>query len=280
MTIPSQDLTSLDLLLRDSRSKNSGTPGSMFLPSNSRHQQLEYVIRGGRTLGDARPPAAGAACSAFTSPESSPRRGAAEELSSSAAVAPARPEDHPATEPALSCLLSPPFNNSALRTEFIASLEQHLAEYEDRGRGEEVGRAGSDNGNAHAREDGDGGAGQGVDKVKRGGDSGTAAVAARDGGDTPAVARVGENDGKRNGNSSRAGSRRGVAMKNTDEGETAALKSEDRTIAALGNKAPDQREEQAKNAVHQYTVDDTEPGTTTSTNWAQEYHDYLCSKDS
>ncbi|CAN0515510.1 unnamed protein product, partial [Ectocarpus sp. 8 AP-2014] len=49
----------------------------------------------------------------------------------SSAVPPARPGDHQGTEPILSKLLAPPFNNAALRGEFIASLEQHLAQYED-----------------------------------------------------------------------------------------------------------------------------------------------------
>ncbi|CAM9981930.1 unnamed protein product, partial [Ectocarpus sp. 8 AP-2014] len=88
------------------------------------HQQTS---RSERTRGSK--PVGAAAGSAFTSAESSPCHSAVDLLSS--AVPPARLGDHQGTEPILSKLLAPPFNNAALREEFIASLEQHLAQYED-----------------------------------------------------------------------------------------------------------------------------------------------------
>lgn len=292
VTIPAQDeddLTGLDLLLRNSRfgdndnDNGNDTSGSMFnfnFPSSSsRHkqqqqrdcqqqqQQLQQVVvrRSGKALGDAPPSAAAAAAaatvataaaafSAFTSPESesSPAasaaaaaiRAAEDNLASADAVAPpARPQDHPATDtPALSRLLVPPsFQNEALRGDFIASLEQHLAEYAD-GSG---GGVGSGGGSGRAGDDGDSSS-----SVVKGGERAGLGRDRRDameacgggGGNTSAAAAAGGRGADDNGSSS------------LTETET----------TAVGGRP----------------VDGSEGGTTKSSNWAQEYHDYLCGKKS
>ncbi|CAN0495802.1 unnamed protein product, partial [Ectocarpus sp. 12 AP-2014] len=95
VTIPTQDFS------------ESGSP---FPPSRHPHHH-QQTSRSGRTRGSK---AVGvAAGSAFTSTESSPCRPAVDLLSS--AVPTPRPGDHQGTEPALSKLLAPQFNNAALR---------------------------------------------------------------------------------------------------------------------------------------------------------------------
>ena len=261
MTIPTQDLTGLDLLMRNSRFGDNGndTSGSMFtFPSSSsrhrQHHQLQEVVRTSRRAlgdGDDAPlsPAvaaavAAAASSAFTSAESFPVIPAAEDGPSSNvgvdAVAPARPQDHPGTKPALSRLLVPPFDNEALRGDFIASLEQHLAAYEDGG----------------GRDDGGG-------------------VRLRDG-----SGRTGDDGGNDGGS---AGSSRAVAVglsRQASEADSTARTSGGPAVAVSGGKVPGRKGEQEKTSVFAERTGVDEPeGGGKSSNWAQEYHDYLCSKE-
>lgn len=316
MTIPTQDLTGLDLLLRNSRSKgnNNGndTSGSMFMfpSSTSRHRQqrqLQQVVRtSGRVLGDDHAPfsaaaAAAAASSAFTSAESFPAIPAAEvglSFSSGAvADAPARPQDHPAMEPALSRLLVPPFDNEALRGDFIASLEQHLAEYQDGGRREGVEAVKSDNGSGRRGSGGGGRVVNSTGRARRGRDGGAVEACYDGGGGSTAAARRGK--GKDDGSASldkttvrgmpgslglaSAGSSRAVDVSKQAQAQgSTAILSGGPTVAVSGNKVPDRRGEQEKKVglEERGKVDDSEGGTSKSTNWAQEYHDYLCSKES
>ena len=333
MTIPTQDLTGLDLLLRTSRfgeddndnDNGNDTSGSMFnFPSSSsrhRHRQQQQlqqvVVRSGRALGDAPPSAAAAAAataaaafSAFTSPEPSPAMAirAAEDGLSSGAAAPAVPQDHPATEPALSRLLVPPsFDNEALRGDFIASLERHLAEYEDGagGGGEEVGGVGADSGHSLAGGYRGGSVLKDGGRAKRGGERDAVGACGGGGGSTAAPACSGRanDDGiyslarskttavggtPASSGLGKDGPSRAVAVsQRVSEAESAAVMSEGPAVAASRTEVPGRKGEPAtkkRSVVSELSQrreeDVPETGTTESNNWAQEYHDYLCSKES
>ncbi len=255
------------------------------------------------------------ATSAFTSAESEsfpvdyrPREATA------AADAPARPQDHPATEPALSRLLAPPFDNEALRGDFIASMERHLAEYEDGGIGGIGGGGGG--GGRDAGHDGDGagdgggsggrhgGAGGGERRSARGDSStGSDAAAARDGCDDEGEGGDGCGGDGSLGTSSPATTGTGMAVaRAADAGtsqpqaklsgadgvpETAALEVEV-AVAGAGASAEDvpgacltaaKEKKEAIKAAAPATSEGGEGATSRSNNWAQEYHDYLCTKE-
>lgn len=244
---------------------------------------------------------------------------------SSAAEAPQKPCNHPATEPALSRLLAPPFNNAELRGDFIASLERHLAEYEDRGK-DEVEAEGPDNdGGAYARD------GRRDEEVQRGGGNRSGGgnngddrarhdcsdmVAACNGGDHDGAAGNDTDGGNDGGDGAGAGagyssllatatavrelpaepwavesgSRRAVepalvrpvepGLTSVGEAETPTLEFEGALVGVVGGEVRDQEEGGEEKAVLQETPDDSSNGGgEQSTNWAQEYQDYLCSKD-
>lgn len=259
VTIPSQDYS------------ESGSP---FPPSRHPHH-LGQMSRSGRTRGSK--PVGAAAGSAFTSAESSPYRSAVD-LSSSAAPPP-RPCDHQGTQPALSKLLVPPFNNAALRGEFVASLEQHLAQYEDGSRDivedDAPGKAGGD-GNVKVNDmvaacDGDG------DQDCRNG--------SRDRSDGTSNSVLGTVTTVREIPAScvaaEARSKRTVLAPPKEVGE-AANATPNATDATSGVSR-----EETDGLMEGEGYDDKTPieetaarmDAETSINWAQEYHDYLCSKD-
>lgn len=325
VTIPSQDLTGLDLLLHHTRSRNT-TQGSRHASSSSRHNlhhQLHSAVRGGKADGGAAPDAA--AHSAFASAESFPKH-TAEDLSS-AAEAPPNPDHHPATQPALSRLLAPPFNNAELRGDFIASLERHLAEYGDGGNKPEVDTddVPGDNREASCAEDAyveepqrggrnsRDGDGNGEDEKARhdcGGGGGGG------GGDDCGGAPNDDARGKGNGDGivdsssllstahavreMQVGERAGKSVPrraletavvgtfeprytSVGEEETPNAEVEDDSACGVGGKVQDQDEDGKEQAgVLQEATDDntsSKAGKGGSSTWAQEYHDYLCSKD-
>lgn len=306
MTIPNQDLTGFDLLLHHARSWNSNALDSRHAPSSSRHQQLDPVVRSGRA---ARGGAPAAAQSAFASAESSPIR-TAEDLSSTA-EAPAKPDDHPATEPALSRLLAPPFNNAELRGDFIASLERHLAEYEDHGKAEVEADKPDDSSTSFVKD------GHGEEIHGRGnrhGDGhGGDQKARQDSGGSDYGAATNDVDGKDNGyngvddsfllqtmhavkempvgaTAGEPGSRRdvetalmrvvGPGSTSIGDAETPNVEVEAAPVGGFGGEMRGREEDGKEKAALQETPDDSSKGAGGgSSTWAQEYHDYLCSKD-
>lgn len=258
VTIPSQDFS------------ESGSP---FPPSRHPHH-LEQTSRSGRTRGTK---AVGAAAgSAFTSAESSPCRSAVDLLS--CAVPPPRPDDHQGTEPALSNLLAPPFNNAALRGEFIASLEQHLAQYEDGTRhtiedapGKAVGDGNVKVDDMVAACDGDG------DQ-----DCGSGSRDKRDGTSTSVLGTVTTvREIPASSVAAEAGSKRMVRAPPKEVGETENV-TPNATGATSGVSREDTDGVMEGEERHDKTpMEETPAGkdAKTSVDWAQEYHDYLCSKD-
>ena len=308
VTIPSQDLSGQDILLphflfggKDGGGGGGcggGGPDSK-LPSSvrrrrrpSRSQHLESLIRNGsgRAL----------ATSAFTSAELESFPAEDRPLvtgAAAAADAPARPQDHPAIEPALSRLLAPPFSNAALRGDFIVSLERHLAEYEDGGVGDdETSRGGEPDGTV------------GGHVGKAGGGGGGGRSGRRDGGGVVAARDVDESLGfggdRGQGGSGRAGDSplpdatataeipvAGARVAETEPSQREIKSSgtgeaaESVKAALVSAFAEDVLEAGSMAAKENNTVafpaapESSEEGTIGSSNWAQEYHDYLCSKE-
>lgn len=248
--------------------------GSPFPPSRHPHHH-QQTSRSGRTRGSK--PVGAAAGSAFTSAESFPCRSAVDLLSST--VPPPRPGDHQGTEPALSKLLAPPFNNAALRGEFIASLEQHLAQYEDGTRQTvEDDAAGKAVGDGHAKVndmvaacDGDG------DQQCRNG-----SLHRSDGTSTSVLGMITTvREIPASSVTSEARSKQPVRAppKEVEEAENATPNA---TGATSGVSREDTDGLVEGEGHHEKTpVEETTAGmeAKTSINWAQEYHDYLCSKD-
>lgn len=200
---------------------------------------------------------------------------------------------------------APPFSSAVLRNDVVASLERHLSEYRENGKGGVKGGCpGEDNGcvgdggggkDCGGGNSGNGGGGNGGDGIGSGsgvrGDSGeTAACDLK--GKKRSIGGSGCDGEDRKGDGARpqapAATSTAVEMPELNKKAVEARRSEteetETAAVEMGGVGGASGKEESGQEMEEEPDEDTAPGEAETgakktTNWAQEYHDYLCSKD-
>ncbi|CAM9097526.1 unnamed protein product [Scytosiphon promiscuus] len=279
LTIPAQDLAALSPWFQHARSGNSA-PASLRTPSSSRRRQLGTAARyGGRARGSA---IAAAGPSAFTSAGPSPSRPGEDPPSTTAVRPPPMPpRDNTGVQPALSLPPAPSFSSAALREDVVSSLERHLAEYRAHAKGggtvlhpcEEVGGSGGNDGGAVTA--GDVGDKRSRRGCRNGDDHEDTSHSAR-----PEIVVVSSTAVEVPESSEVAQNAAGPSPSRSEEPKGAVVEKE--TAAGIPSEKENGPEEKEESA-HATTSGEAETSAAgvakKTTSWAQEYHEYLCSKE-